>query len=116
MEQLTFTNDEGHEESFTLLATEPIEISKKHRYRIRKLTPRECYRLMGFKDEDFDKAEKVISQTQLYKTAGNSIVKSCLMGIFSQLNIKGVKPWNDMTDDERYELIGKPKREENEQA
>lgn len=42
--------------------------------RIRKLTPRECFRLMGFADEDFAKAEAVNSNTQLYKQAGNSIV------------------------------------------
>lgn len=53
--------------------------------RIRKLTPRECYRLMGFDDEGFDKASKVISSTQLYKTAGNSIVVDVLMAIFREL-------------------------------
>ena len=42
--------------------------------RIRKLTPKECFRLMGFDDADFEKAEKVNSNTQLYKQAGNSIV------------------------------------------
>ena len=42
--------------------------------RIRKLTPKECFRLMGFEDTDFEKAEKVNSNTQLYKQAGNSIV------------------------------------------
>lgn len=42
--------------------------------RIRKLTPKECFRLMGFDDADFEKAEKVCSNTQLYKQAGNSIV------------------------------------------
>lgn len=41
---------------------------------VRKLTPKECYRLMGFDDEDFVKAEAVNSNTQLYKQAGNSIV------------------------------------------
>lgn len=55
------------------------------KYRIRKLTPRECWRLMGFTDEDFEKAEKVNSNTQLYKQAGNSIVKNVLMAIFRQL-------------------------------
>ena len=54
-------------------------------YRIRKLTPKECWRLMGFKDEDFHKAEKVNSNTQLYKQAGNSIVVDVLEGIFSNL-------------------------------
>ena len=47
--------------------------------RIRKLTPRECWRLMGFDDADFDKAQAAgISNTQLYKQAGNSIVVKCL--------------------------------------
>lgn len=54
-------------------------------YRIRKLTPRECWRLMGFEDEDFNKAEKVNSNSQLYKQAGNSIVVNVLMGIFREL-------------------------------
>lgn len=54
-------------------------------FRVRKLTPLECWRLMSFTDEDFDKAAKVNSDTQLYKQAGNSIVKSVLMGIFNQL-------------------------------
>lgn len=50
--------------------------------RIRKLTPRECWRLMGFDDEDFDKAKATgISNTQLYKQAGNSIVVNCLEAI-----------------------------------
>lgn len=54
-------------------------------YRIRKLTPRECYRLMGFSDEHFDKAQKECSNTQLYKQAGNSIVVPVLEGIFTNL-------------------------------
>lgn len=54
-------------------------------YRIRKLTPLECWRLMDFTDEDFHKAEAVNSNTQLYKEAGNSIVKSVLMAIFRQM-------------------------------
>lgn len=53
--------------------------------RIRKLTPRECWRLMGFTDEDFDKATAVNSNSQLYKQAGNSIVKQVLMAIFKQM-------------------------------
>ena len=54
-------------------------------YRIRKLTPKECWRLMGFDDADFDKAEKVCSNTQLYKQAGNSIVVNVLEGILDAL-------------------------------
>lgn len=54
-------------------------------FRIRKLTPLECWRLMGIKDEDFYKAQKVNSNTQLYKQAGNAIVVDVLEGIFRQL-------------------------------
>lgn len=57
-------------------------------YRIRKLTPRECYRLMGFDDASFDRASKVISNTQLYKTAGNSIVVPVLEAILKELLCK----------------------------
>jgi DNA (cytosine-5)-methyltransferase 1 len=55
--------------------------------RPRKLTPKECWRLMGFNDEDFFKAERVCSNTQLYKQAGNSIVVNVLMAIFRELFI-----------------------------
>lgn len=54
--------------------------------RIRKLTPKECWRLMGFKDEEFEKAEKENSNTQLYKQAGNSIVVNVLEKIFKNIN------------------------------
>lgn len=57
----------------------------ENQYRIRKLTQLECWRLMGFSDEDFHKAEKVNSNSQLYKQAGNSIVKNVLMAIFGQM-------------------------------
>lgn len=54
-------------------------------YRIRKLTPKECWRLMGFSDEDFEKAANVNSNSQLYKQAGNSIVVDVLVAIFENL-------------------------------
>ena len=54
-------------------------------YRVRKLTPRECWRLMGFTDEQFDKASEVCSNTQLYKQAGNSIVVNVLEAIIDNL-------------------------------
>lgn len=60
-------------------------ISYEQGLRIRKLTPKECFRLMGFDDADFEKAEAVNSNTQLYKQAGNSIVVDVLMAIFSKL-------------------------------
>lgn len=52
---------------------------------IRKLTPKECWRLMGFDDADFDKAQIVNSNSQLYKQAGNSIVVNVLEGIVRNL-------------------------------
>ena len=58
--------------------------------RIRKLTPKECWRLMGFDDEDFEKATKVNSNTQLYKQAGNSIVVNVLEAILINLLINEV--------------------------
>ena len=54
--------------------------------RIRKLTPRECYRLMGFSDEEFERAENVpTSNSQLYKQAGNSIVVDVLEELFCMM-------------------------------
>ena len=60
-------------------------VLEQSQYRIRKLTPKECWRLMDFSDEDFHKAEQVNSNTQLYKQAGNSIVKNVLVAIFGQM-------------------------------
>lgn len=76
-------------------------------YGIFKLTERECLRLMAVSDEDIDKMAEVNSKSQLYKQAGNSIVLTVLMAIFSQLHIKGVKAWNDMSDSERQQIIDK---------
>lgn len=56
--------------------------------RIRKLTPKECWRLQGFDDEDFEKAAMVNSNAQLYKQAGNSICVPVLEAMFSRLLIK----------------------------
>lgn len=63
--------------------TEVIENSNK--YRIRKLTPKECFRLMDFDDDDYEKCALVNSDCQLYKQAGNSIVVAVLEAIFKQI-------------------------------
>lgn len=55
------------------------------KWRIRKLTPTECWRLMSFSDEDCNRASKYVSDSSLYKQAGNSIVTSCLVAIFYSL-------------------------------
>ena len=53
--------------------------------RIRKLTPKECFRLMGVKDEDFEKVAKNQSNASLYHLAGDSIVVNVLMAIFKEM-------------------------------
>ena len=59
---------------------------ENNKYRIRKLTPKECWRLMGFSDEQFEKAKEAgISNSQLYKQAGDSIVTDVLYYIFKNL-------------------------------
>lgn len=68
------------------LTTENNALYKiESKFRIRKLTPKECWRLMGFSDEDFEKSEKVNSNSQLYKQAGNSIVVNVLMEILKEM-------------------------------
>lgn len=64
-------------------------VEEKQIYRIRKLTPKECFRLMGVKDEDYDKL--TVSDTQKYKQAGNSIVVDVLQGIFENMFVKECK-------------------------
>jgi len=49
--------------------------------KIRKLTPRECFRLQGFPDEYFDRASQVCSDSQLYKQAGNSVTVNVIYEI-----------------------------------
>lgn len=62
-----------------------LEEDKMKKYRLRNLTPRENWRLMGFSDEDFEKAETVTSNTQLNAQAGNSIVVNVLEAIFREM-------------------------------
>lgn len=70
----------------TTKTKEFIEQMRGHqemRYRIRKLTPKECFRLMGVDDKDIDKIQTAgISNSQQYKLAGNSIVVDVLYHIF----------------------------------
>ena len=54
-------------------------------HRLSCLTPKECFRLMGFSDADFEKAASVNSNTQLYKQAGNSIVVDVLEELFCMM-------------------------------
>lgn len=63
-----------------------VSVDSNKQYRIRRLTPRETWRLMDFTDEQFDKAKNAgLSNSQLYKQAGNSIVVGVLEQIMSNL-------------------------------
>lgn len=94
-EQRLEVNSDGICGTLTTVQKDNLLLEYITTYRVRKLTPRECWRLMGFSDDDYEKAAEHNSKTQLYKQSGNSIVKQVLMAIFSQLNIKGVPMWND---------------------
>lgn len=83
----------GKEVSQTLQCNDSMGVVNN--LRIRKLTPCEAFRLMGFDDSDFEKASKVNSNAQLYKQAGNSIVVNVMEAIFNNL----------LDKNEEYELI-----------
>lgn len=68
-------------------------------YRIRKLTPLECWRLMGISDENFNKAASVNSNSQLYKQAGNGIVVDVLVALFTELK-------NSYIEKQPFEVVG----------
>lgn len=69
-----------------ILENKSKEFKVENDFRIRKLTPKECWRLMGFDDEDIDKCIRAkLSNTQLYKQAGNSICVPVLEEIFKKL-------------------------------
>lgn len=73
-------------EPFVLVKDIPIVIEGDDEYAVRRMTPKECFRLMGFDDADFELlVENGISNTQLYKMAGNSIVVNMLEFLFCQI-------------------------------
>lgn len=75
----------------------PSELKGK-KFRIRKLTPRECFRLMGVDDKDIDKIQAAgVSNSAQYKLAGNSIVVDVLFHIFRRMFIETEEPDFDGT-------------------
>jgi site-specific DNA-cytosine methylase len=100
----TVISDDGLCSTLTASSSENINYVETV-YRIRKLTPKECGRLMGYCDFDIEKTLSVNSNSQVYRQFGNAIVKQVLMAIFLQLGIKGLKNWNDRTPEEREKLV-----------
>lgn len=82
-EQRLEINKQGTSNSLTTVQKDNYVVEPT--FRIRKLTPLECWRLMGCSDEDFHKAEEVNSKTQLYKQAGNAIVVDVLEALFRNM-------------------------------
>ena len=84
LQQRLEINENGTSNTITTVQKDNYAVELPE-YRIRKLTPKECWRLMGCSDEDFRKAEQVNSNSQLYKQAGNAIVVDVLEAIFKQM-------------------------------
>lgn len=70
-------------ESQTILTSPEMAVVEKQ-YRIRMLTEKECFRLQGVRDEDYDKITKRQKKTSKYHLAGDSICTACLMAIFGE--------------------------------
>lgn len=85
-EQRLEVNTQGMSNCLTSVQKDNM-VLENPQYRIRKLTPRECGRLMGVSDEDITKMAAVNSNTQLYKQFGNSIVVDVMCAMFKNLNI-----------------------------
>lgn len=62
-----------------------IVVKDQGRLRIRKITPKECFRLMGFDDSDYGAASGCCTSMELYKQSGNSVAVNCLEAILSNL-------------------------------
>lgn len=88
-EQRLEVNTQGTSNCLTTVQKDNLVIEPQ--YMIRKLSPRECGRLMGVSDEDISKMAAVNSNSQLYKQFGNSIVVDVMCAMFRNLNISEVK-------------------------
>lgn len=96
VEQVEVRNDEL---SNALLTVHQHNLCQINDFRIRKLTPRECFRLQGFKDKYFDRIQGV-SNSQLYKQAGNSIVVDVPRAIFRELKKQYPDDFEDIWEEE----------------
>ena len=82
----------------TITSVQKDSMVAEHRYRIRKLTPKECFRLMGVDDADIDTIQSAgISNSQQYKLAGNSIVVDVLYHLFRKMFVETDNEQQQMT-------------------
>ena len=82
------------------LTTSPQQVTVTNNLQLRKLTPLECFRLMGFDDEDFKHAAAFNSDNQLYKQAGNSIVVQVFQALIANIDIFKKQEEKEMMIDE----------------
>ena len=80
-----YQQDRIYDDKVAISVTTDFNPYYKNNLRIRKLTPKECFRLMGVKDEDYDRCAKNQSDSSLYHLAGDSIVVNVLMAIFREM-------------------------------
>ena len=80
-----YQQDRIYDDNVAISVTTAFNPYYKNGLRIRKLTPKECFRLMGVKDEDYENIAKNQSNSKLYHLAGDSIVVNVLMGIFKEM-------------------------------
>jgi DNA (cytosine-5)-methyltransferase 1 len=80
-----YQQDRIYDDNVAISVTTSFNPYYKSDLRIRKLTPKECFRLMGVKDEDYENIAKNQSNSKLYHLAGDSIVVNVLMGIFKEM-------------------------------
>ena len=80
-----FQQDRIYDDKVSISITTDRNPYYKNDLRIRKLTPKECFRLMGVRDEDYEKIAKNQSDSSLYHLAGDSIVVNVLMAIFKEM-------------------------------
>ena len=76
---------DGISNTITTVQKDNLLLDNRQDMRIRKLTPRECWRLQGFPDWAYDRAAKVVSGSQLYKQAGNSVTVNVIYEIAKKL-------------------------------
>lgn len=92
-EQRLETSEREYANAITSVQKDSLVVTTRPTKRIRKLTPKECFRLMGFDDSDWAKAASAVSDSQMYRQAGNSIGVPCVESILSALAECGmIKP------------------------
>lgn len=98
-EQRIEINRDGVSNTLSTVQKDNLVVESADRIRIRHITPREAWRLMGISDQDFNKASAVTSKTQLYRMAGNAIAVPVLEALFTQMLTDTAMEQNQQKED-----------------